>query len=172
MKISGKGQGQGHSRLKICFSWITSDLVTKCNNSKNKKLYQGVFNIHTKFCKNWKIFVGVMPLTKLDVFLLSLHGKKMFLVLLLWLNGKMLISCVKTITSINSYCQNEFIDILLDSIWNNYKFVWWTFSPWARNDSYVDYDLIYEDIVKTITSMDSYSQAKSSGVLLDSIWEN
>ena len=113
-----------------------------------------------------------MPLTKLDVFLLSLHGKKMFLVLLLWLNGKMLISCVKTIASINSYCQNEFIDILLDSIWKNSKFVRWIFSPWARNDSHVDYDLIYEDIVKTITSMDSYCQAKSIDVLLDSIWKN
>ena len=64
-----QGEGQGHSRSKISFSWITSELFTKCNSSKKKKLYQGVINIYTKICKNWTIFVGykgVMSLTKLD----------------------------------------------------------------------------------------------------------
>ena len=67
----------------------------------------------------------------------------------------------------DSYCQAKSIDILLDSIWDNWKFDFFLNPEKLR--FFADYDLIYKDIVETITSMDSYCQAKSIDVLLDSI---
>ena len=50
---------------KSVFLELLPNYLQNVTTQRTKKLYQGDFDIHTKFCKNLTIFVGVMPLTNL-----------------------------------------------------------------------------------------------------------